>query len=329
MTFNLNKKAYRKFFRAFVLCPVYFSAVLLVIFPLVSSAAYTIDQVDVSGVTQKDFVVGPGKLELELEPGQTKTVLITVANRMGNTRTFNLEVEDFTGSRNPAETVVLLGAERGPYSLKDFLKFEKSSFELKNGERATIPVRVSLPTDAEPGGRYGSVLVSTTAKEATSAQRSAIVSRLGVLFFVKTPGEVNEDGVLKKFSTRGDQSFFGSGPVTFELLYENNGSVYLNPYGEIRIRNIIGQEVGSVEVDPWFAMPQSLRLREITWDRPYLIGRYTATALINRGYGDTVDEQTISFWVLPWKLLGTAFVGILVIVFLLRFVFSRFEFKRK
>ncbi len=37
-----------------------------------------------------DFVVGPGKIEVEIEPGQSKVVQMTVANRTGNTRTFRI-----------------------------------------------------------------------------------------------------------------------------------------------------------------------------------------------------------------------------------------------
>lgn len=80
--------------------------------------------------------------------------------------------------------------------------------------------------------------------------------------------------------------------------------MYVNPYGVIRIKNIVGQEVGEVQVEPWFAMPQSLRMREVVWDRPYLFGYYTAVASINRGYGDIVDTEVLSFWVIPWKIIS-------------------------
>jgi hypothetical protein len=308
------------------------STLLVLVFvcaPFDLSAAYKIDTIDVANTYLNDFVVGPSKTELEIKPGESKTAIITVSNRMGGTRTFSLSVEDFTGSKNPMETVVFLGDERGPYSLRDFIHFEQATFDLKHGERASIPVRVTLPTDVQPGGRYGSVLVSTTAKESVPGQRSAIVTRLGALFFVKVPGEVEEDGKLVGFETKGGQSLFGHGPIDFDILYENNGSVYLNPYGEIRIRNIVGQEVGAVQVEPWFAMPQSLRLRQKDWDRSFLFGRYTATASINRGYGDIVDTMTVSFWVIPWKVLLAVFVGVAVFIWLVRFMFKKFEIKRK
>ena len=104
-------------------------AVFLVVFvfsfiPNFFVSAYTIETIPGQGVFG-DFVAGPGKVELEIKPGESKTVNITVTNRMGDDRFFNLEVEDFTGSNNPEATVVLLGNERGPYSLKDIFHFQK------------------------------------------------------------------------------------------------------------------------------------------------------------------------------------------------------------
>jgi len=84
-----------------------------------------------------------------------------------------------------------------------------------------------------------------------------------------------------------------------------------------------------VELEPWFVLPTSLRLREITWNREFLLGRYTVTAKVNRGYEDIIDEVSVSFWVLPWKIVGGIFLVLFVILFGLRMFFRRFEFKRK
>lgn len=312
-----------------------FAKTIIIALMLVSFApiafGYQIEGIDTSNVVNKDFVVGPGKVEVEIKPGEQKTVNIKVSNRMGDTRIFKIDVEDFTGSKDPQQTVVLLGAERGPYSLRDYIHVDEKSFELKDGERATIPVTISVPTDAEPGGLYGTVLVTTTSKnpEKVSSGSTAIISRIGTLFFVNVPGDVHYDGKLKEFQTKSRGALFSKGPIDFRLLYENNGSTHLNPYGEIKIKNIFGEEVGSVVIDPWFAMPSSLRLREVSWDRPFLFGMYTATANINRGYQDIVDSKSITFFVIPWKIVVAAFAALVVLVLVIRFVFSRFEIRKK
>jgi hypothetical protein len=281
-----------------------------------------------------DFVVGPGKIELSIEPGESETVNLLVSNRMGDDRIFTLTVEDVRGSDNPEETVVLLGDDRGPYSLRDYLSYEEVEFELMHGTRAVVPVTVSVPANAEPGGYYGSVLVSTASKPnaTTSPQEhgaTRVISRIGALFFVRVPGEVAEAGSLAAFGTLDSSAVFARGPIQFSVSFQNSGSVHLNPHGEIRIRNLFGHEVGVVPVSPWYALPDSIRFREVSWDRVHLLGYYTAEARINRGYGGIVDTATTSFFVIPWMLLLAVFAALVVAFLLVRLVISRYEFRRK
>lgn len=281
-----------------------------------------------------DFVVGPGKIEVTVKPGETVTKYMTITNRISDGRSFGVAVEDMSGSADPTQSVVLLGDARGPYTLKDDVFFHDNKVDLNLGERAVVPITITMPQNAQPGGYYGAVLVSTLEtrpknQEVTTDIQSPIISRVGVLLFITVSGKVDTSGSLTKFSTIGDKWWFQSGPVNLGLLFENTGSVYLNPYGEVKVQNIFGEEVGLVEVDPWFVLPKSLRLREVTWDRQLLLGRYTFTAKINRGYGDIVDEKVFHIWVLPWKIVGGLFIIIFLIIFLIRFMFTHFEFKRK
>lgn len=284
-------------------------------------------------VNQGDFVVGPGRAELEIRPGQSVVFEISVANRISDDRRFELVVEDVAGSDDASRSVVFLGEERGPYTVKDYISFPENSFNLDLGERARIPVTISIPADAEPGGYYGGVLVSTVQDdgidEGAGSARSPIVARIGTLFFITVPGEVVTSGETKELSLANPSWWYEKGPIEMRILYENTGSVHLNPYGELRITNLFGEEVGFVELEPWFVLPKSLRTRDVSWNRELLFGRYTVTAAINRGYDDIVDESTVTFWVLPWKIVGGIFLTLFIILFTIRFFFRTFEFKRK
>jgi hypothetical protein len=278
-----------------------------------------------------DFVVGPGRAEISVSPGETIVQEITVTNRISAGRSFTLEVEDIMGTTDGSSAVELSGAERGPYSIRDYISFPTNTFTLDLGERARIPVTIKIPEDAEPGGFYGSVLVSTdrTGTSEAGAPRSPIIARVGSLFFVTVRGDVEISGQTKSVQTLDGKRWYEEGPVNLGIVYENTGSVHVNPYGEISISNMFGEEVGFVELDPWFVLPKSLRTRDITWDREFLLGRYKVTARINRGYDDQIDEVTTTFWVLPWKIVLGIFVCIFIIVFTFRAFFRTFEFKRK
>ncbi len=276
-----------------------------------------------------DFVVGPGKVELTMDPGETRTVEIAISNRMGVDRDFRLAVEDLSGSQNEERAVVLHGAERGPYSIRDYLLPAVSRVVIEDGIRAFVPVTVSIPEDAEPGGRYGAVLVSVVSDQPASNVGAVMVSRVGVMFFIRVTGDVEEVGSFTNFDTVAGRRFFTSGPIDFTLSYRNDGNVHLNPYGLITLTNTLGNTVAEQEIDPWFALPDSERSRTLSWDRPLLFGRYTATVNLNLGYNNIIETKQVSFWVIPVGLVGIGFIGILVLFFILRFLTTRIEIRVK
>jgi hypothetical protein len=298
----------------------------------VSGPQITIETIPGTDIAIGDFVVGPGRVEVSVRPGETVYRDITVTNRISAGRTFDLVVEDMSGSASGDEAVVLLGDQKGPYSLRDYISFPQESITLGLGERARVPVAITMPPNAEPGGYYGGVLVSTSESDVNPSDglaRSPIIARVGTLFFITVPGPTTMLSELTNFDTLSGRHLFTEGPISFGVTYENKGSVHTNPSGELRIYNTFNREVGYVEIDPWFVLPQSIRTREIIWNTEMLLGRYRAEVSIKRGYSDEVDTKSVVFWVLPWQVIGAAFAGLFVFFLLIRLFFSRFELKRK
>lgn len=296
-----------------------------------SAYAYQIKNVDTD--VKNDFVLEPAKIEVTLNPGEHEVRNFTITNRTANTRNFTVSMEDFSGSQDPSKTVILYGLDKGPFSLMKYLTPEVFEFTLKSKEQIILPVTISVPSNAEPGGLYGSVLFSsipTPPKDKAQAPSTVNISRLGALFLVRVNGKVHEEGALEDFRIKSGKSvFFKSEPITFEFLYRNMGSIHLNPYGVVEISNIAGVTTDKIDILPYFSMPDSLRSREVQWERTLLLGRYKATARINRGYGDIIDEKSLVFWVIPWKVLGAGLLSIMVLVLIIKWLTSRFEFRRK
>ncbi len=291
---------------------------------------YQVEKIE-GDIAVGDFVVGPGRAEINAKPGETIVEEIIITNRISDDRVFTLTVDDITGSTDGSSSVSLTNGVRGPYSIRDYISFPENSITLDLGERARIPVTIKIPQDAEPGGLYGSVLVSTdrTSESGPNGSRTPIMARIGSLFFVTIDGAVERSGKLTGIAAIDGKSWYEKGPINLGISYENTGSVHLNPYGELSIRNMFGEEVGFVELEPWFVLPKSLRTREVAWDREFLFGRYVITARVNRGYDDVVDEMSTTFWVLPWKITLGTFAVLFIIIFSIRAFFRTFEFKRK
>jgi hypothetical protein len=304
-------------------------------------SSYTLEQLP-DKVNYHDFVVGPGKIELQLSPGQSQVVDLTVANRLGSDKIFSITEEDFKGSNDPSQPVILLGSDRGPYSLKDDASIPATNISIPFSSKAHIPITVTVPANAQPGAFYGSVLVSVVSSVGTTTSTGVgasnpIITRIGTLFFVRVPGPVEADGQLTGFSISNGSVVWSSSlsktsPIFFDILFKNTGDVYLAPYGTITVTNIFGSTVANATVDPWFAMPQSLRFREVEWDPAFLFGRYTAHVSINRGYVSTstaTDTADIVFWVIPWEIILLVFIGLAVFIGLIRWIFSKFSIVAK
>lgn len=311
----------------FLFC-IFFAGILFFGFGLQGASAYTIEKLNFSD--QGDIVVGPGKTELSLSPGETSNQEIIVSNRSGSPKIINISVEDFQGTKDPNETIQFLGDNRGPYSLKDYVKPEVSQVTLNFGERLRLPVSISIPNTAAPGGLYGAVMVSASNVDQgngetpndSAAGKVKIITQVASLFFITVKGDVIQNGELKDF--KPEKNFYEQGPITFKIISENNGSIYLSPFGSIEIKNIIGQKIGEKEIEPWFVLPGSVRERDVLWNSNFLFGRYTATVFINRGYQNIVDQKFFSFWVIPWKTLSMILIGLILVVWFFIWIFMWF-----
>ena len=298
------------------------------------SEAYVKTKVDVT--IQNDFVVEPGKTEIFLDPGENLIKNVSVINRVNKTVRFKLTTEDFIGTNDANQPVMLLGDTNGPYSLKDFIIPEITEFSLEFGEKITIPVTVSVPANAEPIGHYGALIISNdpdklegeAAKETEGKTR--IVSRIGSLFLLRINGEGKEEGKIENFKTIGPKKmFYSARPSGFEIAFKNTGNVHLVPYGTITIKNIFNQVIKTMPVDAYFVLPDSIRYREVNWEKGFNLGRYTANLSLYKGYNNEFEEVRFAFWIVPWKILVPIFASIVLIITIFYYVLTRFELRKK
>jgi len=309
-------------------------SIFIALTPGISVLGYTVENLKLP--KEGDIVLGPGKIEILADPGEEFTRELLITNRTGADRLIRIEVEDFRGTKDPQRTVEFVGPdEENPFSLRNYVHPDIKEIILSHGQRLRLPVKIIIPENAEPGGLYGAVMISSTepTKPGSAVEKEKakgkikVITRLATLIFVRVKGEVKEEGRLTEFKV--DKRFYEKGPISFALLYENTGNVHLDPYGVIEIKNIFGKKVGEIQLDPWFAMPDSVRLKKVKWEKGFLCGRYSAVAKINRGYKDIIDEKTVSFWVIPWKIIVPGFIVLIAVIWLIIWIATHFEIRKK
>jgi len=100
--------------------------------------------------------------------------------------------------------------------------------------------------------------------------------------------------------------------------FTNNGNVYVKTYGLINVTDMFGNKVADIIIPGTNVFPQANRMIQASLDKHFLIGRYTATAIMDYG---TIKNQsnyaTTTFIVFPIRIAGGVIL-LLIILFLLR-----------
>ncbi|MFZ3020017.1 MAG: hypothetical protein WA051_00660 [Minisyncoccia bacterium] len=236
-----------------------------------------------------DFIVGPAKNEILVKPGETKKISFAVINRLGSDTNFIITVKKLLvdGSGN-------LTVSDSAFDQKIVLPAKVS---VKTGATQIVEGTIQINKNSEIGSSAFGIFVEPFESkngEINSHTRAQITNIVDVLGDAVESGALTSFGITDKKVLRMDYS------VPFSITYANTGSKNLNPYGIIVVKNIFGKEVSVQKIDPWYVMPKSERVREISVSTNGFFGRYTAAISLNRGYGDLVDTKEIVFYVLPF-----------------------------
>ncbi len=256
-----------------------------------------------------NFTVGPAKQEIFIAPGSSKSFSVSVENNLGRDVTFTISAEDLKpaidGNLEPIKG-----------SLKESAEIPSEIF-VKAGESKNFEVKLSTDKNEEPGSHALGIFIEPRKTEGTPL---AAHSRAGIIAIVRVDGEISEAGVLASVFLKDGKNLRGSGELPLVLTFANTGTTHLNPYGGIIIKNIFGREVAAQAIDPWYVMPHSERSRTMVLNPGTFFGRYTATVLLNRGYGDIIDSKTIAFFVFPkwFPLAALALLAIIALFVILR-----------
>lgn len=299
------------------------------IFSLAGSArAYTIENYQEN--VEDRFIISPTSLEFNLAQGETSTQQIMIVNRLGKTAKFKITREDFVGSHDPERISTFLGEETaGITSAKDWLKPETEEITLNHGDRLTLSVNAAAPDDAAAGSHYAAIFaVVSKVEEKEEGSKVQLVSRVGCLFLINVPGKNIDTGEVTEFRT--SRNFYRTGPVEFSTVFKNTGNVYQKVKGEITVRNFWGAAVARFPVKDWTVLSDSSRRQKAEWGKYWLAGRYKARLNVFYGMGgNLVTGRDLVFWAFPWHAAILVFLALVVVYYLLKYFFSRFEIRKR
>lgn len=286
--------------------------------------------------------VTPSPLTATVKPGQKTELELKVRNSGSETEQLSIEPRSFSFDNKSGK--VKLG-EKPPVGIADWVSFSQPVFAIQPNQWFTQKIRLAPPIDA--GFSYSFALVISRNEESSRkpADGGTLKGSLAVftLINVDRPGAIRKLEVVKFAATKGTYEAL---PAEFEVQIKNSGNTIAQPAGDVFIQrnyddkqpiNTLPVNANSSYILPgttrtltvrWengFQVYKSVRQddgsqkRQLTWNWSNLselrFGRYTAklVAVYNDGLRDIPLEDSIRFWVIPWKMLLIILLVLLLI----------------
>lgn len=262
--------------------------------------------------TANGYQISPVRSEYTIDKGKSDTLTISIQNPSDVPTTAKAIVNNFVASEDETGTPRLILAEDAAPPKNNFKTFISDIPEVQLGpkERKDVPVRISVPADANSGGYYGAIRFVPA--NPTQESTVGLTASVGTIVLVTVPGDLKLKLDLVQLSAaQGDKakSFFTSGDVNVLTRLKNDGDIHLKPFGRVTVKDMFGKTVASYEFNNSEPraniLPGSIRKFNDQLGKKKLLGRYTIEA--NLGYtsgGGELITGKASFWYLPaWAML--------------------------
>jgi hypothetical protein len=189
------------------------------------------------------------------------------------------------------------------FDITQWITLGKNDFILEAGESEVVPLTISVPPNAEPGGKYGAIFVSPVFPEFYFAEGSPrVMPEIGVLVLLDVPlvglegQRVAPSVSVEEFAIEGRsavfsevasrlasmfraplQAFAAEPPVSVDVLTKtpssfllrvrNNGITHVRPSGTVTVHNLVGHEVARATLPPTTILPGKIRQLPITFEQ--------------------------------------------------------------
>ena len=309
-----------------------------------------------------NLTTSPLPISLKVKPGSSVSTDLRVQNSGSQTETLKVDLYKFRAYGNEGKPQILDREPGDDYF--DWVSFSSNTFRAEPNVWKTIKMTINVPKTAAFGYYYAVVFSRTDQARPDANQNADIVggSATLVLLEADVPGAKRQIDVT---SFSADKKFYEFLPATFRVSLRNDGQVHAAPSGTLFISRG-GKQVAKIPVngEGGNILPGSGRNFTATWDDGFPVyvekssggkvvldgngkaemelkwdlgkasklkfGKYTAKLIMvyDDGTRDIPIEGTLSFWVVPWRLVLMA-IAIPVVPALLVYVFMKWRQKKK
>lgn len=268
--------------------------------------------------------ISPVRSDVQIKPGTTQTVQVTVSNLTKSPITVSPIENDFVAGDERGTPALILDADKyaPTHSLKRFMRpLPNLTIEANKGR--TIDVVISVPKDAQPGGYFGAIRFAPT--DPAGGGQVNLSGSVASLILMTVPGDTVEKLNLTNFdiqqSGKTSSTFFQTpDDLKVALRFQNSGNIQLAPFGQLSVKqgNKIVYSADFNNGNPKdMVLPDSARRWDIPLDKIGTFGHYEIVGTFTYGTKNQTIEVTKSFWVVPMYVIIAAIVGFVVLILLI------------
>lgn len=241
-------------------------------------------------IPPKGLALSPIRSEVEVSPGSILKRTLQLTDYSNQAMTVRLNAEEFKVIDQQYDYSFDARSD-----VSKWVTFEKTVVQLEPGKSETVNFKVSVPKNAEPGGRYLSIFASTDARAAAGELQTE--QRIASLVYLTVQGKVTRSGELK--SLQGPFIFDGYQP--WKITITNSGTVHFRSKYSVSVRSIFDDQEVASKTDDSLILPNTARAIDAPMPALKYLGVYHAVYTV--GLGDSpaaIREQYIVF--LPRQL---------------------------
>ncbi len=277
--------------------------------------------------------IGPPVVSLSGDPGETVRTLISLRDVSPSPLVVTSELNDFEANGEDGTPRVLLDGQTTPYSFREWVR-PIPSLTLQPREIVSLEVVIDIPANAAPGGYYGIIRFTGTPPE-LEGTGVALNASLGSLIFLKVNGQANEKLAIEGLSVSAGgitSSILEGSPITVSARIKNTGNTFERPVGLITIKDLFGNTIATLPVnqEQRTILSDSTRkfdqqLDETVIGDRFLFGGYTAELVIDYGSDGKQEKASLTFWVIPYRMILAIAIGLIIAYFILRHLIRRYN----
>ena len=297
-----------------------------------------------------NLVTSPLPISLVTEPGSTVSAQLKIKNGGSEAEDLEVGLMKFSAYGDEGKPR-LMDREKGD-DYFDWVKFSENEFTLNPNEWKTITATINVPSSAAFGYYYAVTFSRKSEVIPDGPRETKVIGATAslILLEVRVPNAVRDVEVLDFSVPKKIYEFL---PVGFTVKLKNKGNVHVAPRGNIFIDRWGQKDVAILPINDLKGnvLPDSNRIFTSTWSDGFPVyqiqetkdkkeitdrkgdpimklswdfsqvpklrwGKYTANMLLvyDDGKRDVPIEGKLTFWVIPWRILGgLAIVTLLVL----------------